>query len=130
MKLTIEINGATREVDADPWTRLLDVLRENVRLTGTKEGCGEGECGACTAGTRQEFTGTPSMSTVHAPHSPSPQPSLVPVTPQSSRSTSSRRFMGGTRTRRRFPLTVKSSVRTALIALPPARSARAAAARG
>jgi carbon-monoxide dehydrogenase small subunit len=48
MKLTIEVNGAAREVDASPWKRLLDVLREDLRLTGTKEGCGEGECGACT----------------------------------------------------------------------------------
>ena len=48
MRLTIEVNGAPREVDASPWKRLLDVLREDLRLTGTKEGCGEGECGACT----------------------------------------------------------------------------------
>ena len=48
MKLELEINGARREVDVDPWKRLLDVLREDLRLTGTKEGCGEGECGACT----------------------------------------------------------------------------------
>jgi aerobic carbon-monoxide dehydrogenase small subunit len=48
MKLTIEINGAPRTVDASPWKRLLDVLREDLRLTGSKEGCGEGECGACT----------------------------------------------------------------------------------
>jgi carbon-monoxide dehydrogenase small subunit len=48
MKLTIEVNGAPREVDASPWKRLLDVLRDDLRLTGTKEGCGEGECGACT----------------------------------------------------------------------------------
>jgi carbon-monoxide dehydrogenase small subunit len=48
MKLTIEVNGAARTVDASPWKRLLDVLREDLRLTGTKEGCGEGECGACT----------------------------------------------------------------------------------
>ncbi len=47
-KLTIEVNGAPRAVDASPWKRLLDVLREDLRLTGTKEGCGEGECGACT----------------------------------------------------------------------------------
>jgi len=48
VKIAIEINGARREVDADPWKRLLDLLREDLRLTGTKEGCGEGECGACT----------------------------------------------------------------------------------
>jgi len=46
MKLTI--NGTTRNVKAHPMKRLLDVLREDCGLTGTKEGCGEGECGACT----------------------------------------------------------------------------------
>jgi aerobic carbon-monoxide dehydrogenase small subunit len=48
VKIAIEVNGAAREIDASPWKRLLDVLREDLRLTGTKEGCGEGECGACT----------------------------------------------------------------------------------
>jgi carbon-monoxide dehydrogenase small subunit len=48
MRLAIEVNGAARAVDASPWKRLLDVLRDDLRLTGTKEGCGEGECGACT----------------------------------------------------------------------------------
>ena len=42
------LNGAETEVDAHPMRRLLDVLREECGLTGTKEGCGEGECGACT----------------------------------------------------------------------------------
>src|SRR3954467_5970537 len=42
------LNGAAAEVDAFPLKRLLDVLREECGLTGTKEGCGEGECGACT----------------------------------------------------------------------------------
>src|SRR2546425_2931098 len=48
MKIRFEVNGITREVDAPPMKRLLDVLREDLRLTGTKEGCGEGECGACS----------------------------------------------------------------------------------
>jgi aerobic-type carbon monoxide dehydrogenase small subunit (CoxS/CutS family) len=42
------VNGAPAEVDAPGSRRLLDVLREDLGLTGTKEGCGEGECGACT----------------------------------------------------------------------------------
>ena len=42
------LNGATTDVEANPAARLLDVLREECMLTGTKEGCGEGECGACT----------------------------------------------------------------------------------
>ena len=42
------LNGRPVSVSAPPMKRLLDVLREDCRLTGTKEGCGEGECGACT----------------------------------------------------------------------------------
>ncbi|MGK2961210.1 MAG: (2Fe-2S)-binding protein [Gemmatimonadaceae bacterium] len=42
------LNGEAREVASHPMARLLDVLREDCGLTGTKEGCGEGECGACT----------------------------------------------------------------------------------
>ena len=41
------VNGREVEVDRHPMTRLLDVLRTDLHLTGTKEGCGEGECGAC-----------------------------------------------------------------------------------
>lgn len=48
MTLSFRLNGRPVEVDAAPGRRLLDVLREDVGLTGTKEGCGEGECGACT----------------------------------------------------------------------------------
>ena len=49
-KIPIEftVNGQPRKVEAYPMSRLLDVLREELQLTGTKEGCGEGECGACT----------------------------------------------------------------------------------
>ncbi len=42
------LNGQEVEIEAHPMKRLLDVLREECGLTGTKEGCGEGECGACT----------------------------------------------------------------------------------
>ena len=42
------VNGEAQELQAYPMARLLDVLREELRLTGTKEGCGEGECGACS----------------------------------------------------------------------------------
>lgn len=41
------VNGQSRSADVPPMKRLLDVLREDLHLNGTKEGCGEGECGAC-----------------------------------------------------------------------------------
>ena len=44
----LEVNGIVHTVDAWPMQRLLDVLREDLKLTGVKEGCGEGECGACS----------------------------------------------------------------------------------
>ena len=47
MQITFTANGEKRDISAPPMKRLLDVLRENLGLTGTKEGCGEGECGAC-----------------------------------------------------------------------------------
>ncbi len=48
MKAAFEVNGKSVEIDGHPMERLLDVLRERLELTGSKEGCGEGECGACT----------------------------------------------------------------------------------
>ena len=48
MTITLVVNDAVRVVNAPPLKRLLDVLREDLRLTGTKEGCGEGECGSCS----------------------------------------------------------------------------------
>ncbi len=48
MKIQFELNGKATEVEADPSRRLLDLLRWDLGLTGAKEGCGEGECGACT----------------------------------------------------------------------------------
>jgi carbon-monoxide dehydrogenase small subunit len=48
LKISCTINGESRVFEAYPMARLLDVLREELKLTGTKEGCGEGECGACS----------------------------------------------------------------------------------
>jgi len=48
MILSFTVNGKPVELNIDPSRRLLDILREDLGLTGTKEGCGEGECGACT----------------------------------------------------------------------------------
>ena len=48
MSFHFAVNGAAVEVEATGTRRLLDVLREDLGLTGTKEGCGEGECGACS----------------------------------------------------------------------------------
>ena len=47
MTIRFFINGTETTVEGHPMERLLDVLRHQLRLTGTKEGCGEGECGAC-----------------------------------------------------------------------------------
>jgi carbon-monoxide dehydrogenase small subunit len=47
-KISFQVNGNHVTVSAHSMERLLDVLREKVGLTGTKEGCGEGECGACS----------------------------------------------------------------------------------
>jgi xanthine dehydrogenase YagT iron-sulfur-binding subunit len=46
--LSITINGVRRTLSVDPWVTLLDLLREQLELTGTKKGCDQGQCGACT----------------------------------------------------------------------------------
>ncbi|MDB5376021.1 MAG: xanthine dehydrogenase YagT iron-sulfur-binding subunit [Rubritepida sp.] len=46
--VTLTINGAERGLVVEPWTTLLDLLREQLDLTGTKKGCDHGQCGACT----------------------------------------------------------------------------------
>ena len=46
--LTLTINGVRRSLTVDPWVTLLDLLRERLQLTGTKKGCDQGQCGACT----------------------------------------------------------------------------------
>jgi aerobic-type carbon monoxide dehydrogenase small subunit (CoxS/CutS family) len=48
VSLRLTVNGSRKQVRVPPMKRLLDVLREDLGLTGTKEGCGEGECGACS----------------------------------------------------------------------------------
>ncbi|OGO78836.1 MAG: (2Fe-2S)-binding protein [Clostridiales bacterium GWB2_37_7] len=48
MLLEFDVNGIKRKLDVDPEMRLIDILRDKLGLKGTKEGCGEGECGACT----------------------------------------------------------------------------------
>lgn len=47
-EIAFKVNGEAHRLEVFPMARLLDVLRESLQLTGTKEGCGEGECGACT----------------------------------------------------------------------------------
>jgi aerobic-type carbon monoxide dehydrogenase small subunit (CoxS/CutS family) len=48
VKVTFTVNGKEKTISTDPQRSLLDVLREELHLTGTKYGCGEGRCGACT----------------------------------------------------------------------------------
>jgi xanthine dehydrogenase YagT iron-sulfur-binding subunit len=47
-RIQLTINGAPRELEVAPWASLLDLLREQLDLTGTKKGCDHGQCGACT----------------------------------------------------------------------------------
>ena len=46
--IKVKINGTWHELSVPPWRTLLEVIREDLKLTGTKEGCGQGECGSCT----------------------------------------------------------------------------------
>src|SRR5436190_4007673 len=48
VEITFSVNNESKTLKVYPMERLLDVLREQLKLTGTKEGCGEGECGACS----------------------------------------------------------------------------------
>lgn len=48
VKVTIKVNGVEYTREINPMMRLIDFLRDEIKLKGTKEGCGEGECGACT----------------------------------------------------------------------------------
>lgn len=47
-KIHFTLNGQSHELSVQPWKTLLQVIREDLKLTGTKEGCGHGECGSCT----------------------------------------------------------------------------------
>ncbi len=61
-EITLNVNGEQQQLDVDERRPLLDVLREDLKLTGTKFGCGEGECGACTV----LLDGVPSRSCITA----------------------------------------------------------------
>jgi carbon-monoxide dehydrogenase small subunit len=67
------VNGEERSFEAAPLKRLLDVLREDLGLTGTKEGCGEGECGACSV----LVTYAPPFGLRPSPAEPAPPGELV-----------------------------------------------------
>lgn len=54
-RVSLVVNGEPRTIETHPMKRLLDVLREDLQLTGTKEGCGEGECGACSVLLNEEL---------------------------------------------------------------------------
>src|SRR5437763_5143092 len=46
--ITLTINGQVKQVQVEPWTVLIDLLREHLDLSGTKKGCDHGQCGSCT----------------------------------------------------------------------------------
>ena len=60
-QIILKVNGAVRRLAVEPWTSLLDALRDHLELTGTKKGCDHGQCGACTVlvnGTRDWLLAT------------------------------------------------------------------------
>ena len=61
-KIHFTLNGKSYELSVQPWKTLLQLIREDLKLTGTKEGCGHGECGSCTV--------LMEGKTVQEPHSP------------------------------------------------------------
>ena len=96
--ITFTVNGRQRTVTVDPQRPLLDVLREELQLTGTKYGCGEGRCGACTVlvdGKRVRSCITPAASVAGkevltieglAPHKPRRAPRAAASIPSRRRS--------------------------------------------
>jgi len=66
ISLTCTVNGQKRELRTYPMARLLDVLREELGLTGVKEGCGEGECGACAVLLDGELVNSCLLPALHA----------------------------------------------------------------
>ena len=66
LHLLMTVNGVKRDAHVPPMKRLLDVLREDLHLTGTKEGCGEGECGACSVFLNGELVNTCLVPAFHA----------------------------------------------------------------
>jgi carbon-monoxide dehydrogenase small subunit len=65
-RVECEVNGRRVTLEAYPMARLLDVLREQLSLTGTKEGCGEGECGACAVEMDGELVNSCLVPMLHA----------------------------------------------------------------